>query len=179
MWYSTSQKGERVTLWQWHLLIWLRRATFWRWCWMERYNGRGWSTLTLREGKESTAPHHLRHHFGRQCIGILLCWVCLPVRCNMSPPPSRTQESNLYIKTNFSFLPVKLFPWLLENEESQVKDGLRFYPRLLTWAGTQINLVESYKEESKFRSITTPLAILATGIILRVSYGSDVSEYIQ
>ena len=91
------------------------------------------------------------------------------------PPTSRTQESNLYIKkTDVAFLPVKLFPWLLENEESQVKDGLRFYPRLLTWVGTQINLVESYKEESMFRSITIPLVILATGIVLRLSYGSDV-----
>ena len=44
---------------------------------------------------------------------------------------------------------------------------------------TFAHLVESYKEESKFRSNTTPLAVLATGIVLRVSYGSDVSEYIQ
>ena len=41
-------------------------------------------------------------------------------------------------------------------------------------------MVESYKEEYKFQSTTIPLAILATtGIVLRLSYGSDVSEYIQ
>merc|ERR1719220_976843 len=28
---------------------------------------------------------------------------------------------------DLAFLPVKLFPWLLDNEESQAKDGLRFY----------------------------------------------------
>ena len=85
-----------------------------------------------------------------------------------------------------------MFPWLLENEESQVKDGIRFYPRLLRWFGMQINLVESdkeesnmveeeeeeeeinvvesYKEESNFLPISVPIGILLTGIFFRLSY---------
>ena len=106
------QKGERVTLWQWHLLIWLRRATFWRWCWMERYNGRGWSTLTLREGKESTAPHHLQHHFGRQCIGILLCWLCLPVCGNISFNSWKCTKNHIcFMNKIFSRLTLHSYPW--------------------------------------------------------------------
>ena len=69
-----------------------------------------------------------------------------------------------------AFLPVRLFPWLLDNEESQVKDGLRFYPQLLTWFGTQINMVESYKEESNLMTVSFPLAMLVMGIALRLSF---------
>ena len=71
-----------------------------------------------------------------------------------------------------AFLPVRLFPWLLDNEESQVKDGLRFYPQLLTWFGTQINMVESYKDESNLITATVsfPLAMLVMGIALRLSF---------
>ena len=69
-----------------------------------------------------------------------------------------------------AFLPVRLFPWLLDNEESQVKDGLRFYPQLLTWFGTQINMVESYKDESNLMTVSFPLAMLVMGIALRLSF---------
>ena len=71
-----------------------------------------------------------------------------------------------------AFLPVRLFPWLLDNEESQVKDGLRFYPQLLTWFGTQINMVESYKDQSNLMTATAsfPLAMLVMGIALRLSF---------
>ena len=71
-----------------------------------------------------------------------------------------------------AFLPVRLFPWLLDNEESQVKDGLRFYPQLLTWFGTQINMVESYKDQSNLMTATVsfPLAMLVMAIALRLSF---------
>ena len=69
-----------------------------------------------------------------------------------------------------AFLPVRLFPWLLDNEESQVKDGLRFYPQLLTWFGTQINMVESYKDQSNLMTVSFPLAMLVMGIALRLSF---------
>ena len=69
-----------------------------------------------------------------------------------------------------AFLPVRLFPWLLDNEESQVKDGLRFYPQLLTWFGTQINMVESHKDESNLMTVSFPLAMLVMGIALRLSF---------
>jgi len=73
---------------------------------------------------------------------------------------------------DITFLPVKLFPWLLDNEESQTKDGLRFYPKLLTWFGTQINMVESFKEESNFMSVnfSVPLAMLVLSVAFRLSY---------
>jgi len=79
-------------------------------------------------------------------------------------------DFNIQFVADIAFLPVKLFPWLLENEESQAKDGLRFYPWLLTWFGTQINMVESYKEESNPMPLSVPFAILVTGIVLRLSY---------
>ena len=69
-----------------------------------------------------------------------------------------------------AFLPVKLFPWLLDNEESQARDGLRLYPQMLTWFGTKINMVESYKDESKHMTVTVPFAMLVMGIVLRLSY---------
>ena len=65
---------------------------------------------------------------------------------------------------------MKLFPWLLESEESQAKDGMRLYPKLLTWFGTKINMVESYKDESKHMSDSVPFAMLVMGILLRLSY---------
>jgi len=71
---------------------------------------------------------------------------------------------------DFAFLPVKLFPWLLDNEESQERDGLRFYPQLLTWFGTQINMVESYKAESNLMPVSVPFAMLMMGLVLRLSY---------
>ena len=73
-------------------------------------------------------------------------------------------------QADIAFLPVKLFPWLLESEESQAKDGLRLYPKLLTWFGTKINMVESYKDESKHMSASVPFAMLVIGILLRLSY---------
>ena len=84
------------------------------------------------------------------------------------PLPQSTSIS----QADMAFLPVRLFPWLLDNEESQVKDGLRFYPQLLTWFGTQINMVESYKEESNLMTATVsfPLAMLVMGIALRLSF---------
>ena len=84
------------------------------------------------------------------------------------PLPQSTSVS----QADMAFLPVRLFPWLLDNEESQVKDGLRFYPQLLTWFGTQINMVESYKEESNLITATVsfPLAMLVMGIALRLSF---------
>ena len=69
-----------------------------------------------------------------------------------------------------AFLPVKLFPWLLDSEESQAKDGLRLYPQLLTWFGTKINMVESYKDESTHMPASVPFAMLVMGILLRLSY---------
>ena len=65
---------------------------------------------------------------------------------------------------------MKLFPWLLESEESQAKDGLRLYPKLLTWFGTKINMVESYKDESMHTSASVPLALLVMGILLHLSF---------
>ena len=65
---------------------------------------------------------------------------------------------------------MKLFPWLLESEESQAKDGLRLYPKLLTWFGTKINMVESYKDESMHMSASVPLALLVMGILLHLSF---------
>ena len=84
------------------------------------------------------------------------------------PLPQSTSVS----QADMAFLPVRLFPWLLDNEESQVKDGLRFYPQLLTWFGTQINMVESYKDESNLITATVsfPLAMLVMGIALRLSF---------
>ena len=73
-------------------------------------------------------------------------------------------------QADIAFLPVKLFPWLLDNEESQHRDGLRFYPQLLTWFGTQINMVESYKDESNHMPVSVPFAMLVMGILLRLSY---------
>ena len=74
-------------------------------------------------------------------------------------------------QADIAFLPVKLFPWLLDNEESQTKDGLRFYPQLLTWFGTQINMVESFKEESNLMSVTVsvPLTMLVLSVAFRLS----------
>ena len=74
------------------------------------------------------------------------------------------------VQADFAFLPVKLFPWLLDNEESQHRDGLRFYPKLLTWFGTQINMVESYKAESNLMPVSVPFAMLMMGLVLRLSY---------
>ena len=65
---------------------------------------------------------------------------------------------------------MKLFPWLLESKESQAKDGLRLYPKLLTWFGTKINMVESYKDESMHTSASVPLALLVMGILLHLSF---------
>ena len=76
-----------------------------------------------------------------------------------------------FFQADIAFLPVKLFPWLLENEESQAVDGLRLYPGLLMWAGTQVNMVESYKEEtSLLLPLSIPFALLAMGIVLRLSH---------
>ena len=81
-------------------------------------------------------------------------------------------QSKSVSQADMAFLPVRLFPWLLDNEESQVKDGLRFYPQLLTWFGTQINMVESYKDQSNLMTATAsfPLAMLVMGIALRLSF---------
>ena len=81
-------------------------------------------------------------------------------------------QSKSVSQADMAFLPVRLFPWLLDNEESQVKDGLRFYPQLLTWFGTQINMVESYKDQSNLMTATVsvPLAMLVMGIALRLSF---------
>ena len=75
-----------------------------------------------------------------------------------------------FVQADIAFLPVKLFPWLLDTEESQAKDGLRLYPQLLTWFGTQINMVESYKDKSNHMPVSVPLAMLVMAIVLRLSY---------
>jgi len=41
-----------------------------------------------------------------------------------------------------SFLPIKLFPWLLDDQESQHKDGLRTYPHILMMLGNTLNMLE-------------------------------------
>jgi len=66
-----------------------------------------------------------------------------------------------------AFYPVKLLPWLLEDEGSQTKDGLRLYPKLLTWFGRQINMVETYKGEF---NLSVPFAMLLVGIARHLSY---------
>jgi len=66
-----------------------------------------------------------------------------------------------------AFYPVKLLPWLLENEGSQTKDGLRLYPKLFTWFGRQINMVETYKGEF---NLSVPFAMLLVGIARHLSY---------
>ena len=65
---------------------------------------------------------------------------------------------------------MKVFPWLLDTEESQAKDGIRLYPQMLTWFGTQINMVESYKDKPSHMPDSVPLAMLVMAIVLCLSY---------
>jgi len=63
---------------------------------------------------------------------------------------------------DFAFLPMKMFPGLLDDEVSQHEDGLRWYPRLLTQLGIMLNAVEIVKTQDEHQpNVGQVLVIIA------------------
>ena len=65
-----------------------------------------------------------------------------------------------FFQADTAFLPIKMLPWLLDDEESQHKDGLRGYPGLLTRLGSNLNVVETFKKEGSEQPSIYPTLII-------------------